>query len=103
MMRTPRSHQAVTGGPFDAHRVNFDTLCDVDKGVLGFDVCFPLGAAWDLFVSTWKNSQDFYLDEDPVENDNGTPSVENDNVAPPAKNDNAGKDVDKGQGETNIP
>ncbi|KAH1031708.1 hypothetical protein J1N35_043882 [Gossypium stocksii] len=85
----------------DVHTSYFDALYDVDKGALGFDVCFLSSAVWDSFVSTWKNSQDFYLDEDPVENDNETSPIENDNMAPPTKNKNAGQDADRGREETN--
>ncbi|KAK5845870.1 hypothetical protein PVK06_002111 [Gossypium arboreum] len=46
----------VTNGHFNAIRVDFNALYDVDIGVLRFDVCFPSSDAWDLFVSTWRNS-----------------------------------------------
>ncbi|PPS18292.1 hypothetical protein GOBAR_AA02283 [Gossypium barbadense] len=38
-------HTHVTGGLFSARKVDFDALCDVDKGVLEFDMCFPSSAA----------------------------------------------------------
>lgn len=80
-------------------------------GTLRFDVCFPLGAAWDSFVSTWKNSQYFYLDEDPTENINVNPFVKNDNVAPstekdnvalPVETDNASQDAKGKEGANNV-
>lgn len=62
-------------------------------------------------MSSWKNSLDFYLDEDPVENDNVTPPIENNSVAPPTENDNVtlptgnknvGQVVDGGEKEANV-
>ncbi|KAH1122724.1 hypothetical protein J1N35_005884 [Gossypium stocksii] len=41
----------VVGGPFDARRVDFDALCDIDMGELRFDLYFLLGAVWDEFVA----------------------------------------------------
>ncbi|KAH1107180.1 hypothetical protein J1N35_010948 [Gossypium stocksii] len=57
-------HTQVLGGSFDAHRVDLNALCNVNEDQLGFDIRSPLGVAWEDFVSKWKNSKDFYLDED---------------------------------------
>ncbi|KAK5786224.1 hypothetical protein PVK06_040856 [Gossypium arboreum] len=40
---------------------------DAELKKLGFDILFPLGTAWDEFVSKWKNSHDFYFKEGPFE------------------------------------
>lgn len=69
-------HTQVVAGPFDARKVDFDALYEINMDQLGFDARFPSGAAWDGFASKWKKY--FYLDEGPSEsvvvptNDNAT-------------------------------
>ncbi|KAH1114858.1 hypothetical protein J1N35_008236 [Gossypium stocksii] len=38
-------HTQVTGGPFNAHKVDFDALNRVDMSELGFGLLCPLGVA----------------------------------------------------------
>ncbi|PPD68759.1 hypothetical protein GOBAR_DD34360 [Gossypium barbadense] len=49
---------------------------------LGFDMLFPSGDAWNSFLSTLKNSPDFYLEEDPARNEDVAPSTASDDIAP---------------------
>lgn len=60
-------HTQIAIGPFDARKVDFDALSEVEMEQLGFDIRFPLGAAWDEFKTKWKNLRDFYLEESPSE------------------------------------
>ncbi|KAH1128839.1 hypothetical protein J1N35_000217 [Gossypium stocksii] len=49
-------HAQVVDGPFDACRVNFDTMSKLTGAQLDFDVQFPSRAAWETFVEKWKNN-----------------------------------------------
>ncbi|KAK5846378.1 hypothetical protein PVK06_002664 [Gossypium arboreum] len=49
-------HTQVACGPFNARKVDFGALYDVDMDKLGFDVCFPSSAALDVFLEKWRSS-----------------------------------------------
>ncbi|PPS15231.1 hypothetical protein GOBAR_AA05347 [Gossypium barbadense] len=70
----------VASGPFNVRKVDLDALDGMDISNLGFDVLFPSSATWDSFVSTWKNSPNLYLEDNPTEGED---------VVPPAKSDDA--------------
>lgn len=55
-------HIQVAAGPFDVHKVGFDALYEVEMYQLSFDVRYPSRAAWEKFLSKWKNTEDFYLE-----------------------------------------
>ncbi|KAH1098165.1 hypothetical protein J1N35_015086 [Gossypium stocksii] len=76
----------VAAGSFDAHKVDFDALYEVDMNQLGFDVHFSSGPAWDEFSSKWKNSKDFYLDEGPAKLNVVPTNNDNNTIIAPAKN-----------------
>ncbi|KAH1121784.1 hypothetical protein J1N35_004944 [Gossypium stocksii] len=60
-------HAQVIGGPFDARKVNFDSLSHLTGAQLGFDIHFPSRLAWEEFVEEWKNLNRFFLANSPVE------------------------------------
>ncbi|KAH1121789.1 hypothetical protein J1N35_004949 [Gossypium stocksii] len=89
---------------FYAHKVDFDTLYEVDMDQLGFDVRFPSIAAWDDFTSKWKNSKDFYLDEGPSEpivvstnNHDNTTTTPAENIEVTKREDEITRDIEGGE------
>ncbi|KAK5845887.1 hypothetical protein PVK06_002129 [Gossypium arboreum] len=94
----------VAIGSFDVHKVDLDALVGVDISELGFDMLCLSSAAWDSFMTTRKNSLDFYLEEDPT-NANIAPSTANEDItltnndAGPTDNTNQCAD---GENEGNV-
>ncbi|KAH1091183.1 hypothetical protein J1N35_018440 [Gossypium stocksii] len=80
-------HAQVAGGLCDARGVDLDAFGKVDINELDCHVLFPSGATWNSFVPIWKNSPDFYVDDDPVEDNNATPLVMSGNMVPHAENE----------------
>lgn len=88
-------HAQIAGDPFDARKVDFYALNGVDMNELGFEALFPSRNVLNSFVSTQKNSPDFYLEEDPSGNEDVAPSIANNDVAP---FDNSNQGVDGAYG-----
>ncbi|PPS03627.1 hypothetical protein GOBAR_AA17040 [Gossypium barbadense] len=90
---TIREHWVAIGS-FDVHKVDLDALVGMDISELGFDMLCLSSAAWDSFMTTRKNSLDFYLEEDPT-NANMVPSTANEDITP--INNDAGPTVNTNQ------
>lgn len=61
--------------------MDFDALDGLDMSNLGFGVLYPLRVGRDSFVSTSKNSSNFYLKEDSIDA-NKVSFAANEDVAP---------------------